>query len=123
MKKMLITAISIAAFTMAHAQYKTVVPDINNPLLRSFQYQKNIFPRNSALQKTLALEWQKQFGEQPLASTKKNIDNMPIASSGDLILRYQQNNNSGFSIYQSSPDNMYIVKPDPGLVFTMPVVQ
>ena len=38
------------------------------------------------------------------------------------ILTYKGNTN-GFDIYQSTPDNMYLIKPDSSVAFNMPVKQ
>jgi hypothetical protein len=38
------------------------------------------------------------------------------------LLTYKGNTN-GFDIYQSTPDNMYLIKPDSTIAFNMPVKQ
>lgn len=49
-----------------------------------------------------------------------NIDNMPIVASELLVLNYLGNNNAGLDFYQSTLDNMFVVKPDSTFYSGMP---
>ncbi|HRH48373.1 MAG TPA: hypothetical protein PLP23_06465 [Panacibacter sp.] len=49
-----------------------------------------------------------------------NIDNMPIVANELLTLNYLGNNNAGLDFYQSTLDNMFVVKPDSTFYSGMP---
>lgn len=46
---------------------------------------------------------------------------MPVAGMGEVTLYYKGNNGNGLSVYNATPDNMPIVKPDSTVYFTLPV--
>lgn len=48
-----------------------------------------------------------------------NYDNS-VLKIPSLQLTYKENTN-GFDIYQATPDNMYLIKPDSTVAFNMPV--
>ena len=51
-----------------------------------------------------------------------NIDNMPIVANELLALNYLGNNNAGLDFYQSTLDNMVVVKPDSTFYSGMPTL-
>ena len=48
-----------------------------------------------------------------------NVDNMPIAGFGEQKLSFVSNNNNGLDIYQSTPDNIFVIKPDASFTSNM----
>ncbi len=48
------------------------------------------------------------------------INESSVLKIAEPVLTYKDNKNS-FNIYQSSPDNMYLIRPDSTVAFNMPV--
>ncbi len=54
------------------------------------------------------------------AYNKNNAGNMPVLLQKQE-LAFIRNNNKGFDVYQSTPDDMYILKPDSTFHSAMPI--
>ena len=118
MKKLLLLTIFSSVIFILNAQVNPQPPVYNN-----IPYVWKVPDANALrdkmklellLKKTVPLN---NIGNAPLVN---NIDNMPIVAGEPLILNYLGNNNKGLDIYQSSLDNMYVVKPDSTFYSGMP---
>ncbi len=117
MKKLLLLSIFSFAIFILHAQV--------NPSATYQQYllQKRGYKQQQPIAVTKLLP-QKLFSlnNNNENNNDKNIDNMPIAGNGSLNLAFIENNNNGLDIFQSTPDNIYVAKPDATFSSNMPSV-
>ncbi|MEP7319815.1 MAG: hypothetical protein ABI921_13765 [Panacibacter sp.] len=118
MKKLLLLTIFSSAMFSLHAQIQQQ-PLVYNNIPHVWKVPGSNALRNKMklellLKKTVLLN---NIGNTPLVN---NIDNMPIVAGESLIFTYLGNNNKGLDIYQSSSDNMYVIKPDSTFYSGMP---
>ena len=107
--------------------FSTVVLTINaqvnqTPTYQQYLQQKKVFD-NGKLQDKAVINLLPQKLQQIETSNDEgqtNIDNMPIAGNTKLQLTFLENNNNGLDIYQSSPENMFVLKPDATFYSAMP---
>lgn len=120
MKKLIIitTVTCCIASITANAQTTPLPKPLTKPKLiklptldtqRKIELWQQVLRNKKALKNTPApqLQQKPQQGEMPV------VGNVPAP-------RLVGNNKSGFDVLQSPVDNMYMVKPDSSLVFTMP---
>ncbi len=120
MKKILLAAVLFAAFNTSFAQSNNSTT--KDSLLKSFNQlhgHKLGVPGNSLGYKYL------NSALQPIipidsANSSQGIY-MPNAFKQKLQLTLLENNGNGFLLYKSTPDNMYVLKPDSTFYSAMPV--
>ena len=117
MKKLLLLSLFSFAIFMLHAQV--------NPSATFQQYllQKRGYKQQQPIAVTKLLP-QKLLSLNNITENKNenNIDNMPIAQNGSFNLTFIENNTNGLNIFQSNPDNIYVLKPDATFSSNMPSV-
>ena len=116
MKKLLLLSIFSFAIFMLHAQVNSSATYQQYLLQkRGYKQQQPIVVTKLLSQKTLALNINENKNDS-------NIDNIPIAGNESLNLAFIENNNNGLDIFQSTPDNIYVLKPDATFASNMPSV-
>lgn len=116
---LILLAISCAAFTNASAQ--SIKPVNRDSLLEN---PKFIYGRPQLTHHNVFL-YKPDYSLSPVsplpAEEKPAQMNMPNAFNQKLTLTFIENNDNGFSVYRSTPDKMYVAKPDSTFISKMPV--
>lgn len=119
MKVFLLLAISCAAFTNAGAQ--SIKPVNRDSLLENLRVPYG----QPHLQRQNIFRYKPDYSLSPVSpfeTDEKSVQmNMPNAFNEKLSLTFIENNDNGFSVYRSTPDKMYILKPDSTFISKMPV--
>ena len=118
MKKLLLLTIFSAVIFILQAQVIPPPPVYNNSpyvfKMPDANEQRGKIKRGILLKKIVPLN------SIDYAPFRNNIDNMPIAANELLTLSYIGNNKAGLDVYQSSLDNIFVVKPDSTFYSGMP---
>lgn len=121
MKKIILLTISLYLFNAAlFAQSNDIIA--KDSLLKSFKqlYGKKPGSINNNLDYRYLNDAIRPINPLSPVDISKSIY-MPNAFTQKLQLTWLENKGNGFSIYQSTPDNMYILKPDSTFYSAMPV--
>ena len=120
MRKIFLLLFTFAAVVYGKAQH-------NHSLFqpyKSFSDTGKIFPTKPFLKDVSAYNFLSKGPlrriDMPDELRYSKIDRMPVIGYGSSSYIYAGNNNNGFDIYQASPDNMYILKPDSTFYSHMP---